>query len=509
MSNPNPPAPAAPAPRWFIVLALLALAAYGIFLGVNSTVAAGGSDSSGYLNSARLFAEGRLTAELRVPAEFGPVDKLNRVHFMPYGFYPTLAGTALPPTYPPGLPLQFAAASKVLGWPLGTLLVELACALGAVWLCYLAARELQLSPYLAAAGATALGLCPIFIFTSIQPLSDTPATTWALVPIVAALCARRHLAWAVICGAAFSMAVLVRPTNAVLLPAVILFLGFDWRRLALLVVGGIPGAVGLGAYNYALYGNPFRSGYGNIGEAFDVAYIPGALVDFAKWLGLLLPGVFLLLPLAVPFAREFRHRFVLAVAVWFASTVTLFACVAFSHESWWSLRYLLPAVPALILGALLGVDALSRRLPAPRRPLMLNAAAGLFFLWAVAGSVYWMRNFHVLYTKGYEDLYADASRAAQKTLPAQSLVVTSHFSGALYAYTDFPILRSDLIDAAQFARFAALAAKAGRPIAAVIFEFEEKETLQERCPGDWKKVGSLKNATFWTLTAPALASDLK
>ena len=98
MSNPNPlNATPARAPRWFVVFAFVVLAGYGILLGVNSTVAAGGSDSSGYLNSARLMASGRLVGELRVPAEFGPVEKLNRIHFTPFGFFPTLDGTALPP----------------------------------------------------------------------------------------------------------------------------------------------------------------------------------------------------------------------------------------------------------------------------------------------------------------------------------------------------------------------------------------------------------------------------
>ncbi|MCX6953755.1 MAG: glycosyltransferase family 39 protein [Verrucomicrobia bacterium] len=509
MSNPNPPAPAVPAPRWFVVLALLALAAYGIFLGRNSTVAAGGSDSSGYLNSAHLIASGHLAGELRVPAEFGPVSELNRMHFTPYGFYPTLEGTVLPPTYPPGLPLQFAAAGKLLGWHYGVLFIDLASALTAVWLCYLAARELNLSPFLAAAGATALALCPIFIFTSIQPLSDTPATTWSLAAVFAALRARRHLGWAVACGALFSIAVLVRPTNAVVLAALLVFLGPDWRRLGLLVVGGIPGAAWLGFYNYTLYGHPFRSGYGAIYEAFDVVYIPGALVDFAHWLALLLPAVFLVLPLAIPFEREFRTRIVAAIAVWWVAVIVLFACVVFSHESWWSLRYLLPSVPALILGALLGLDALVRRLPAARRPLLLHASAAVLFIWAVAGSVYWTKKLGVLYIPGYENVYTDASLAAQKALPPNSLVVCSSFCGALYAYTNFPILRSELIDTAQFAHFAALAAKSGRPVCAVVFEAEEKNTLHERCPGEWTRVGSLKNVSFWRLTGPAAVSAAK
>src|SRR5688572_25804139 len=62
--------PPRPAPRWFVWLGVIALAGYALFLGAHTTVVAGGSDSSGYLNSARLLASGRLQTEVRVPPEF-------------------------------------------------------------------------------------------------------------------------------------------------------------------------------------------------------------------------------------------------------------------------------------------------------------------------------------------------------------------------------------------------------------------------------------------------------
>ena len=502
MSNLIPSASTA-APRPFRVLLFLALAGYGVFLGANATNVAGGSDSSGYLNSARLIAAGRLQTELRVPAEFGPQSGLDRLLFTPFGFYPFLEHAALPPTYPVGLPLHLAAASKLVGWRLAPFFVEIAGALAAICLCYLIAREFQISPALAAAGATALGVCPIFVFTSIQPLSDTLATTWTLASVLPALRARRHAGWATACGAAFSVAVLVRSTNSVLLPALVIFLGLDWRRLALFVVGGIPGAAWFGYYNHTLYGGALRSGYGSIHETFAAAYAPGALVDFAYWLALLLPAVFLILPLAAPFARDHRNRFLVGLAVWFCAVIGLFACVAFSHEAWWSLRYILPALPALIVAALLGLEALTRRFPAPHRAVLLNAAAVFLALWAVAGSTYWTRKLGVFYVKGYEQAYADATRAARDTFPQDALVVCSATCGALYAYTDFPILRSDQIEAPRFARFAALAHAAGRPVCALVFDSEEKEALRERCPGEWKRVATVRNLGLWRLEPPA------
>ena len=502
MSNPNPPVHPAPAPRWFVGLAVLFLTVYGLFLATHATTVAGGSDSSGYINSARLLAAGHLQAELRVPAEFGPPSGLNRALFAPHGFFPHPGNAQLPPTYPVGLPLHFAVAGQLLGWHLGPLSVELGSALAALCLCYLLGRELGIGPFLAAAGAAVLGTCPVFIFTSIQPLSDTLATTWTLATVYTAVRARRHRGWAAASGVAFAVAVLVRPTNAVLLPALVVLLGCDWRRLTLVALGGAPGALWLGYYNHTLYGGALRSGYLDWRAAFSSDYAPPTLLHFAHWLGLLLPAVLVVLPLAAPLARDFRNRTLVALALWFSALVAVYACYEVSREVWWCLRFILPALPALILAALLGLEALAQRLAATHRTAFLAATTAVLVVWAVAGSTYWTNRLGVLYTKGYEQVYADAGDAAKKLFPKDALVLSLNTCGALYAYTDFAILRWEQLDPTQFARFAALAQTAGRPICAVLFDTEEKDALRERCPGQWTRVRSVKNVGLWRLAPP-------
>ena len=156
MSNPNPPAIALRAPRWFVALAVLLLAGYAIFLALNTSTVAGGADSSGYLNSARLLASGHRQADWRLPTPFLPVPSASRLHFSPHGFYPTADNPLLPPTYPSGLPLHYAAAGLLLGWTAGPLAVSLLAAVGTLCLCYLIARELALDRWLAVAGAVGL-----------------------------------------------------------------------------------------------------------------------------------------------------------------------------------------------------------------------------------------------------------------------------------------------------------------------------------------------------------------
>jgi hypothetical protein len=198
-----------------------------------------------------------------------------------------------------------------------------------------------------------------------------------------------------------------------------------------------------------------------------------------------------------------------ALALWFGTIIGVYACYEVSGQVWWCLRFILPAIPALILGALLGLEAISRRLAVPRQGLFATVAALLLAAWAAGGSVYWTRSLGVLYTKGYEQAYADAAQAAPRLLPANALVVSHQTSGALYAYTSFAILRWDQVDAAQFARFATLARQAGRPVCAVIFDSEETAALRERCPGDWTRLGTVANIGFWRLTATAAPSTAK
>lgn len=477
---------------------MIALAGYLAFLANHLTIVAGGSDSSGYLNSARLFAAGRLYEAPRAPAEFGNLANLPRLHFQPLGFAAAADGGLLVPTYSTGLPLHFAAAAKLLGWRAGPMAVLLLSAAGAVWLCYAVARELGLGAPLALAGAACLAAFPVFIFTSIQPLSDTLATTWTLAACWAALRAKRDSRWALAAGAAFAMAVLTRPTNLLLAPTLALFLGGNWRRLVLFGAGGAPGALWLAFYNHTLYGSALRSGYGDIFAAFGLSYGAPTLVHFSKWLALLLPAVVLLLPVAALADPATRGRNLGALALGFGAITGLYAFYEVSHEVWWCLRFILPAVPLLLIAALLGVEAIGRRLSAPAGAKFRAAAAVVIGCWALASSWYWTPRLAVLLMKGYEQTYAEGARAAREKLPPNAVVLAHAFSGALFYYTDLLLLRWDQIEAPVFARYAALAHQAGRPICAVVFESEEADARQ-RCPGKWTRIATVANAGLWQI----------
>lgn len=503
MSNPNPPAARPRARAVWLGFAGLALALYGAFLARHFSPVAGGADSSGYLNSARLLASGRLAVDARIPAEFERPDQILRPQFQPQGFLPFPGNPQLSPTYAVGLPLHLALAGKLLGWERGPIVTGVLAALAAVALLAAVARELGLARPLAAAGAVTFAAFPVFLFMSIQPLSDTLATTWCLAAVFAALRAERAPGWAIACGAAVGMAVLVRATNALVLPAVVVLLGADVRRLALAFLGGLPAAAWLGYYNHALYGSALQSGYINLGEAFAWSYAAPTLAHVGKWFALMLPAVLLALPI-VAIARDARPRRIgIALGLWFGCFATFYAFYEFTREVWWGLRFLLPATPALIVSGLIGLEATTQS-PRVRAALAAGLAA-----WAAGLGWFWTKKNHLLFTKGYEQAYADAAAAARAQFPPQTLVIAGAQSGALFYYTDFAILRWEFVNSAQWEAFRTRAAQAGRPVGAVLFDVEKTEALEQRCRGTWTQVVRLNNLALWRLDAPAAATPAR
>src|SRR5260221_5592561 len=127
-----------------LLLAGLALV-YVTFLAWYHCPYAGGSDSSGYLNSARLLLAGKLSTPVRVPAGL-TTEVLPRMYLFPLGFRLDATQQNLLPTYPVGLPVHFAAAGLILGLDRATTLVGVVSALAFVFLLYLTGREFGVHP---------------------------------------------------------------------------------------------------------------------------------------------------------------------------------------------------------------------------------------------------------------------------------------------------------------------------------------------------------------------------
>ena len=471
---------------------LLALLAYAVLLGRHMDTCAGGSDSSGYMNNARLLRNGDLHVPQRA-IEGLPPGTLPSFAYVPLGFIPVAHG-AMVPTYPVGLSLIIAGLSHLTGWESAANVAQWLQTLLGVVLMYALARLLDFSRSAAALGALLLAGCPLYLFMGLQALSDMPALVWTAATVYCAWRSRNHSGWAVAAGMAMAMAVLVRPTNLLVLAPVAIALGLSWRRWLGLALGGLPGAVFLMIYNVRLYGRALTTGYGDVRESFSTSFVSPALGYYVHWLPILLtPAVVLLF--ALPFLfRRVRPILLLLLLSWILVFTVFYAFYFFTSTSWWSLRFILPALPPCILGLLVAGRVLTAAWP-PRilRRSMVAAAVGV-----LGWDVYWGLQHMVLEVGTGEQAYLQAARWTQSHLPPRAVVACMQTSGALLHYTEFPLLRYDFAGGpAELARIDRACAAAGRPIYAALFGFELETALVQRLPGRWTQVGATRDVTYW------------
>ena len=479
--------------RWFCVLVLVG---YGIFLGANHAPVAAGADSGGYLGSARLLSQGKLVTTLRTVPEFAARNVWMET---PLGYEAEEGTTILRPTYPVGLPIHYAIGGLIAGWHWGPLLVVVLSAVAAVVLCYLCARELDVSPVLAATGAATLAVSPLFLYTSFIPMSDTVATAWCAGAFLAAMRARRNWWYGLLCGMAFSVAVLVRPANVIMLPVLILVI-WNWRNLWWAALGGVPGALLNAVYNHFMYGGALRSGYGPIFSVFERRFFSLSLTNYKETLPYALPIMFLGLVLLPWLPWRKWPREYCACILWALIFFVFYAFYEFTSQTWWFLRFLLPAFPALVLLGVAGLDAVLNRLPAFVRNFGRIVAGLLVVGGSIKGCVEVARERHFMLLKEYQEPYVAVTAWAQQNLPSGSLIAVMQLSSSFYYYTDLPILRWDMVDPPDAAKLAVALRQSGRPLYAALFPFEYDDVRIQRLPGEWRKVIEVKGVTIWQIT---------
>jgi hypothetical protein len=472
-----------------VFLALLALG-YAWFLRGYTAPFAGGSDSSGYLNSAALLRAGQLSTLERTLEGHGAADFGLMAH-QPLGFITRTGTNQMAPSYPLGLPLHLLAFSFIFGLDWAAIPLNICSAFAGGVLLYLLARRLQLPAALALAGTGILLLCPLYLFTALQPMSDLLALVWAMAALYAALRAREGWGWAVACGVAVAWAVLVRPTNLLLVFPVALALGWSWRAYLWVGLGGLPGALLLAGYNRAVYGSPFATGYGSIWSAFSRDYFGHNLIFLLRWLpGLLSPVV--LLAGAAPFLRSSWNREARVLGAWAVLLIGFYGFYYHTGETWWYLRFILPAFPVLILFALLAFHSLTAAWPARRSVgvVLLAAAVG----WEIGQTC----RQELVHNKSGEATYRDAGAFANANLPPDAAIFCMQVSGALYYYTPFVLVRWDQVMPGEMAALQRVLHEQHRPAYAVLYEFEEADARQ-RIGGRWTKVTRIRNATVWKI----------
>ncbi|MBC7368016.1 MAG: glycosyltransferase family 39 protein [Undibacterium sp.] len=402
------------------------------------------------------------------------------------------------PTYPIGLPLALAALAAVTSWQLAPPLVMLASALAAVALMLPLGRAAGPPRGWSIFGALLFAASPLTTFMSVQLMSDIPATAVATAAVLCAWHSRTRRSWALVAGVAFAISVLIRPSNLLLLAPVAICLGTDSRRWLLFGAGGLPGAVVQLAYSARAYGNPLASGYGGeINTKFTLGIIPPTLVHYAQWLPVLLtPVVFF--ALVLPWWGR-RQRFTWVLTTWIVVIFGFYVSYFHTHETWWYLRFLLPAFPPFIAGGLWTLHQLWIRHGAPRltRPLVTRRLALAAGVVALTHGALWHYHLNAASIGYGESIYPDTLAWARTHLPGDAIILTHQTSGALQYYTDYTLIRWDSLNAERFARVTAAAINAHRPIFAILFPHEIKPVRETHAVGQWTQFAAVRHMTIW------------
>lgn len=485
--------------RLFIIAAIIALLLYGALLLRSAYYSISGADAAGYALTARSILAGR-TAEHPIGLdELELTDDFTRI-FAPLGLEPGPRPRSLAPIYPAGVPLHMAAAALIIGWERGPFLLSPLAALLSLILIYLVARELGLGRGFAIAGATILAANPTFFLFALQPMSDEIATCWSLVAIWAALVSRRREPSSLLSGAAFGLAFLVRPTSALLLIPLSLSLRLTKRALLLFLLGGLPFAAVFFAYNALFYGHPLATGYTAIGlESLITLYgFTARLRHYLYWLGVTMSPLPLIGYAGFAFARRVKLRDRAMLISWFAVFLLFYSCYAF-YDEWWYTRFLLPGLPALILGALLAtreVVKLCERRGVARA--LRGAVVALLLIVVIAFERQSIEHFRLLRVGGIESRHADSCRWADGVLPDRALIAAMEMSGALRFYTNRPIMRYERIEAGEREMLRARAAEKGYGWYALLMP-HEIEQAQSRLPGKWTRLGMVREISLWQI----------
>ena len=102
------------------------------------------------------------------------------------------------------------------------------------------------------------------------------------------------------------------------------------------------------------------------------------------------------LALLLPWATEARPRIRWVLTLWIAAFAAFYSCYVCTHETWWYLRFILPAAPAIVVGSLLVLLSFFGRLLPSSDPDRSWAPWAVLALFAFGYSAWWSHRLHAL-----------------------------------------------------------------------------------------------------------------
>jgi len=428
--------------QWLAAVAALAVVVFVLTSAFGAFVA-GGADSSGYLNQARLWERGTLiTNESLIERVDWPFADWT---FSPLGFRPGVTRGTLVPIYSPGYPMVMGSIRRVFGAGREMYVVPITAA-GLVVCTAILGTWVGGLP-IGAAASLLLATSPPFVLQSLQPMSDVPTAFWWT--LAALLGSSRRLIDSLASAAAVAMAILTRPNLVPLAIPLVLFVlaarrreetSYNWRG-AIIVSSGVVMAAALVAYlNTIFFGSPGSSGYGAPRDLYQLGFVPVNVVRYTQWL--MQSETILIFAALAGLVALRRNAFAGRWAMFAAAVVAIVLSSYLFYrpfDNWTYLRFFLPAYPLLFV-ALLSVANFNffASRPGLKTALIVTTTVVVF-----GAHINFMLHNHVFQTKALEQKYLTVTDYIQRSLPANAVFISHQYTGSIHYYTDRRILRYD------------------------------------------------------------------
>ncbi len=480
------------------VLVAVLLAAFVIVLGlVKAPLVASGSDPYGYVSHARQWASG--TLRMNEPLMIELSDSIPAHAFAPLGYRVAPDGTALVPTYSPGFPMVMAVFERLGGSQAVFWVVPLLGAV-AVLATYSLGRSVG-GPSVGVSAAILMIASPAFLsqLTS-APMSDIPAMAWCALMLALLPAESRRAAFGAGLAAGAAVLTRPNIVPLVAIPSILLVWRALQQRMSsdtvsrvlFFAVGPMMACLTLALLYAYWYGSALESGYGSLTYYFQWAYLWPNAANYTRWIvetQTPLVALAIVVPLLATARRWVQRASILdgsngrrscgrvefvsgrsrpparsscgqeilpaseaeplptcsparggaSLSLLWAFAAVLVACYAFylPFDDWRYLRFLLPALPAVLVLTAVGVFSLAARMRDGRTlvPIVMVAATALH------GLAY-MRN-HQAFGPGTEWRYAIVGNYIAEQLPDRAVLLAMQHSGSARYYSGRTTIRYD------------------------------------------------------------------
>ena len=475
--------------KFVIGIALVSTIVAAVF----STRSAAGADASGYLSQAAAWTDSGLPP-LHVELIAQDLPEFDEWTMTPLGWRPEdwtdmhIPGVQVP-TYPPGLPLLMAIPHALGGIDGAVAVVVLSTAIAVIATGLLAS---QLGGSVAGViAAVLLAFTPVFLYQSIQPMSDVPVTAaWMMCFLFSY---QKRSFWS---GVACALAVLIRPNLA---PLAIVPLVIAQHRIAFASPVAVAGLF-LAVVQSLWYGSPLRSGYGTAEELFALSNVAPNASRYVTWLVATAPVLFLSV---FGFIRLKRDRMTQALFAFVVLVIGSYLVYAV-FDDWSYLRFLLPAMAVLAIFAAVALAAWIERWPiAWRAPILFALLLGV--------------TAHALFTARSHDTFklADQLRRVSRVaafmdggVPFDAVILAGEQSGSMRYYTHRSILRWEAATPEALTSALTMLERRAGPVYVVLDAWEnepfrKKFSTVPAVSLDWPPVleaGTSHRTTLWRLS---------